>query len=120
MYKIVCGNNTGIYSDLKIAIRAYTSAPYIGDHIYIDRCTKHIWEVLGKAAEEDCTVYWMRETDSLEYFIEDDFLYCYTGTVNGEKVRNIKQYLEDLELSVALEAQRVANQKMRDEMDCGS
>lgn len=116
MYKIVCGNNTGIYSDLKIAIRAYTRAPYIGDHIHIDKCTKHIWEVLGKAAEEDCTVYWMRETDSLEYFIEDDFLYSYTGTVNGEKVTNIKQYLEDLALSAALEAQRAANQKMLDEI----
>lgn len=116
MYKIVCGSNTCIYSDLKIAIRAYTRAPYIGDHIHIDRCTKHIWEVLGKATEEDCTVYWMREIYRLDYFIEGDFLYCYTGTVNGERVTNIKQYLEDLALSASMEAQRVANQKMLDEI----
>lgn len=116
MYKIVCGNNTGVYSDLKIAIRAYTRAPYIGDHIHIDRCTKHIWEVLGKAAEEDCTVYWMRKTDSLEYFIEDYFLYSYTGTVNGERVTNIKQYLEDLALSAVMDALRAANQKRLDDI----
>lgn len=116
MYKIVCGNNTGVYSDLKLAIKAYTRDPYIGDHIYIDRCTKHIWEVLGKAAEEDDTLYWVREIDRLDHFIESDFLYCYTGTVNGERVTNIEQYLEDLALDALMEAQRVANQKRLDDI----
>lgn len=116
MYKIVCGNNTGIYSDLKIAIRAYTRQPYVGDHIHIDRCTNHTWEVLGKATEEDSTVYWMRNIERLDYIIEDDFLYSYTGTVNDQEVTNIKQYLEDLALDAALQAQRAENQRKLDEI----
>ena len=116
MYKIVCGNNTGIYSDLEIAIRAYTRPPYVGDHIHIDRCINHTWEVLGEAAEEDSTVYWMRNIERLDYIIEDDFLYSYTGTVNDQEVTNIKQYLEDLALDAALQAQRAENQRKLNEI----
>jgi glutaredoxin len=51
-----------------------------------------------------------------DYIIEDDFLYIYTGTVNDQEVTNIKQYLEDLALDAALQAQRAENQKKCEEI----
>jgi hypothetical protein len=58
----------------------------------------------------------MRNIERLDYIIEDDFLYIYTGTVNDQEVTNIKQYLEDLALDAALQAQRAENQRKLNEI----